>query len=75
VLYNMKKIDEAQASFTRAIKLRAGFAEAHYNLGQIFSEKGEKAKAVAEYKAALAANPKYDAARIALAKLQEPEAK
>ncbi len=54
------------------LKLRPKFAEAHYNLGQIYLERGENAKAIAAFNAAIAANPQYEAAIAAAAGAVEP---
>ncbi len=46
-LYNAEnKLEEARNKYLEAIQLRPGFAEAHYNLGLIFSKLGDNPKAV-----------------------------
>ena len=70
MLYNSRQPDQAIASYLKAVQLRPRFAEAHYNLGQIYHEQGDKAKAIAHLQRAIAINPKYEAAILALAKLQ-----
>ena len=69
MLYNSGKPDAGLASFLKAAQLKPNLAEAHYNAGQIYQEKGEKDNAIKHFKAAVAANPKYEAAVLALSKL------
>ncbi len=46
-LYNAEnKLEEARNKYLEAIQIRPGFAEAHYNLGLIFSKLGDNPKAV-----------------------------
>jgi len=49
--------DEAIAAYSRALKLDAGLADAHLNLGRLLHERGETVEAERHYRQALAARP------------------
>jgi tetratricopeptide (TPR) repeat protein len=61
--------DEAYDSFIAALKLENfRYAEASYNLGRVYSARGQHDLAVREWRRALAVDPKHDAAAQALAR-------
>ena len=45
----MRKYDKAIEAYNLAIRRRTGFADAHYGLGVVFLESGDRKAAVAEY--------------------------
>ncbi|TXT25729.1 MAG: methyltransferase type 12 [Gallionellaceae bacterium] len=51
------KLDEAIASYRRAIALQPGYAEAHFNLGNALQKQGKLDEAIASYRKALALKP------------------
>jgi hypothetical protein len=65
-------LDEAAASFERALALRPEYAEAHYNLGCVFEDLGRLNEALARMARALEIKPDYSQARFgqALAQLR-----
>ena len=58
VLLRPRDAGAARAAFTRAARLRPGYAEAHNNLGLLMQQTGALAEAVAEFRAAVAADPR-----------------
>ncbi len=54
------RIDEAMKLLNEAIASRPDYADAHYQLGKIYSEKGETGKAVEELEAAVNSDSKKD---------------
>ena len=54
------RTDEAVKLLTEAIALRPDYADAHYQLGKIYNERGEAEKAVAQLEAAAGADAKKD---------------
>lgn len=50
VFYAQRRYDQARELFTQAVNLKPDFANAHYNLGHAFEEKGDLARAIQEYK-------------------------
>ncbi len=56
------KLDEAVASYRRALELKPDFAEAHYNLANALSDQGKLEEALAGYRRALELKPDYAAA-------------
>ena len=52
--------DEAMKLLNEAISLRPDYADAHYQLGKIYNEKGETDKAVAQLEAAAGADAQKD---------------
>ena len=67
---------EAINALQNSVKLRPQFAEAHYQLGQIYADKADsdpnmRTKAVERFQAAIAANPNYEPAQLALSRLQK----
>lgn len=53
------RLEEASASFERALALDPDLAEAHHNLGTVLLETGHRELAVERYRRATAANPGY----------------
>ncbi len=49
VTYNQKNYDDAQKLFSAVIQLVPNHANAHYSLGLIYQQKGDKANALAEF--------------------------
>jgi len=66
VLHNLKRYDEAEASYRQGLSLRPDFAEAHYNLGELFKKTKHLAEAEASYRQALALKPDYADAEFSL---------
>jgi protein O-GlcNAc transferase len=60
------RFEEARAAYSRAIEARGDFAKAHYNLGVLESELGNREAAVAALRRALAIEPDNALARAAL---------
>ena len=52
-------IKEAQNLYNKILEIDPNFANAHYNLGNIFKELGENQKAKSCYKKAIEINPNY----------------
>ena len=65
----LKRYDDAERSLLEALKGKPDEPRAHYDLGLIHEARGEPAKAIAEYEAELARNPKTYRAQFNLAKL------
>ena len=55
----MGRLEEAVSNFTQAIELKANYAEAHSNLGNILQELHRFDEAEASYKKAIKANPDF----------------
>jgi len=58
-LKKLRKLKEAQASYTQAIALKPDFAEAHSNLGVTLQELGRLDEALASCRQAIALKPDY----------------
>jgi Flp pilus assembly protein TadD len=56
-LRDLGRIEEAAASFRRALKYRPGYAEAHNNLGNALRDLGQFEEAVASFRRALKIRP------------------
>ena len=52
-----EEVEEAMASYRRALELDANLPDAHLNLGRLLHERGEAAEAERHYRLALAARP------------------
>jgi tetratricopeptide (TPR) repeat protein len=65
----LKRYDEAERSLLDALKDKNDEPMAHYDLGLIYDARGDPARAIAEYEAELARNPKTWRAHFNLAKL------
>ena len=50
------KLDDAVATYEKAVAILPGFAEAHGNLGVMYFKKGETDKAISEFQAAVSAD-------------------
>lgn len=57
IYYNEEKISEAREIFEKVIKVSPGNSNAHYGLGLIYEKRGDKKKALEEYKFVLSMNP------------------
>ena len=53
------KLDEAIASYNKALSLKPDYAEASYNMGNAFKDKGKLDEAIASYNKALSLKPDY----------------
>ena len=62
-----KKLDEAIASYRKAIELDPNVASAYHGLGLALQEKGLLEEAIAEYREALRLKPDHAGARVGLA--------
>jgi len=60
------KLDEAEAAFRRVIDGGAGAAYVHNNLGIVYQQRGQHAKAAAEFQEAIRLDGAYPAPRILL---------
>jgi tetratricopeptide (TPR) repeat protein len=66
--------DEAQEALVSALQLENfRYAEASYNLGRVYSARGQNDLAAREWRRALQINPQHDAAKQALAKVGTEE--
>src|SRR3972149_6789176 len=54
------RLPEAEAGYRRALEIKPDFAEAHNNLGAIFSDQGRLSEAEASYRRALEFEPDYE---------------
>ncbi len=54
------EIDKAVRLLEDAVRLRSGYADAHYQLGKLFLERGDTEKAISELERGAAADPKKD---------------
>jgi tetratricopeptide (TPR) repeat protein len=63
------ELDAALKDYDKAVSLSPKFAVALANRGDVYAKKGDKARAVAEYRAALAIDPDIDVALNGLKKL------
>lgn len=61
-LLDAGKVDDAVADFTRALELQPGLAAGHLGLGRAHAARSQRDAAIAEYAAAIAADPEYAAA-------------
>jgi len=61
--YRARRLQEAAALYTAALKLDPSLFEAHYNLAQVWSEIGDSARALSECELALALRPDSSEAR------------
>ena len=66
MLGQKRDIDGAIGAFTESLRLRPDHAYTLYNRGIAWWNKGDAVKAVADYRAALKADPNYAPARQAL---------
>ena len=57
---------EAETCFRTAVAIEPGLADSHYNLGCLLSEQGRPDEAVACHEAAIAADPGFGSARLAV---------
>jgi Flp pilus assembly protein TadD len=64
------KVQEAISHCEQALRIRADFPEAHFDLGNAFLQEGEVQKAIVQYRLALKFRPDWIAARNALAQAQ-----
>ena len=72
MLQELGRLDDAEASYTKAIALKPDYADAHYNLGITLQELGRLEEAEASYTQAIALKPDYADAHSNLGKtLQE----
>ena len=53
------KLDEAIASYTKALSLKPDYAEAYYNMGNALQEQGKLDEAIEAYTKALELKPDY----------------
>jgi len=60
------KLDDAEAAFRRVIDGGAGVAPVHNNLGIVYRQRGQHAKAAVEFRAAIRLDGAYPAPRILL---------
>ena len=68
---DVKNYDEAISMYKKAIVINPDFAEAHYNLGWIYVEKGMLDEAISEYKKTITINPDLANAHFNLGRIYE----
>jgi tetratricopeptide (TPR) repeat protein len=74
MLLRADRWDEAQEALVSALQLENfRYAEASYNLGRVYSARGQNDLAAREWRRALLINPQHDAAKQALAKVGTEE--
>jgi tetratricopeptide (TPR) repeat protein len=56
-------VNEAIAHYRKAVELKPGFAEAHFNLGVALADRGQVEEAIAHYQKALEIKPDFVDAR------------
>lgn len=66
IYYDQKKYDAALEKFDLTVKRDANFFRGYYGRGRCYEAKGEKKKAIEEYKKCLAIKPDYELAAIQL---------
>lgn len=66
IYYEQKKYDEAMQKFNLTIQRDENFYRGYYGRGRCYEAKGEKQKAINEYKKCLAIKPDYDLAAMQL---------
>jgi predicted O-linked N-acetylglucosamine transferase (SPINDLY family) len=64
---DMGQLDDAIASYQHAVRLKADYADAHYNLGRALQCKGRFDAAITAYRLAIGLKPDYDDAHYNLA--------
>ncbi|MHB8834567.1 MAG: tetratricopeptide repeat protein [Candidatus Methylomirabilia bacterium] len=64
------KFEEAEAHFRKALELAPDYAGAHYNLANLYRDRGRPDAAYAEYQLALRYDPGLEAARVNLKALE-----
>ena len=64
--HNLGKLEEAEASYRKALELNPDFAEAHYNLGQTYLKSNQVILAAQSFSKAIKADPKFNPAHIAI---------
>lgn len=74
-LSDLKRLDEAEASYRHALKFRPDFIEALYNLGSVQSEQGKLDEAEASYRYALEIWPSFVKARYSLGSVLSEQGK
>jgi len=65
----MRKWTEAESHYLQALEVDRDYALAHFDLANLYDERGDRAKAEHHYEAALAASPNYADAHYNLALL------
>ncbi|MBI1873975.1 MAG: sulfatase-like hydrolase/transferase [Acidobacteria bacterium] len=66
----LQKLDVAESEFRALLAMSYQPARSHYGLGRVAEAKGDRERAIAEYRRALALDPKLSVARQALAALK-----
>ena len=69
--FNQRQWEQAEASYRKALEVRADYGLAHYNLGNLYDETGRPMEAVEQYKKALEIDPSYADAHYNLALLYQ----
>ena len=73
-LGSLGKLDQASATYRRAIEVDPMYSMAYYNLGTVLDEQGRPDEAIAEYRKAIALDPKLATAHINLGNDSAPPA-
>lgn len=71
IYYEQKKYDDAFEKFDMTIKRDANYFRGYYGRGRCYEIKGEKKKAIEEYKKCLSIKPDYDLAAIQIEMLEK----
>ncbi|HEX2584183.1 MAG TPA: tetratricopeptide repeat protein [Steroidobacteraceae bacterium] len=67
--YNNKNYDKARVELRNALQIDPKYVEARYLAGQVAEKRNDIREAAGQYQAAVDANPKYQPARAALARI------
>jgi protein O-mannosyl-transferase len=59
LLFNQKRMQEAQEQFEKAIQFNPYFVDAYFNLGAIHGEAGRQDEAIANFQKVISLNPNY----------------
>lgn len=74
ILLRLGRWEEAYEAFIGALKIESfRYAEASYNLGRVYSARGQKDLAAREWRRALSIDPDHDAAKQALATINDDD--
>jgi Tfp pilus assembly protein PilF len=71
VYFHLKRWEDAERVYLQALAIDATYALAHFDLGNLFDERGDPKRAESHYEAALKINPNYADAHYNLALLAQ----
>jgi tetratricopeptide (TPR) repeat protein len=70
--YGLQQPDQAESAFQQALRVEPTHANAHFYLGEISANRGDRTAAIQHYSAAVAANPGHRSATERLSALLSP---